>query len=111
MEYDKSEVRCFPYNANPFNLLDLNEFVKRRIGHYCYVSSVPKSFEEKIGIGIVKEKVTFDETKGIDIIVFQGYDDIFHGEYKQGNNGLYIIFPKSEEVRKLFNQRINEEKQ
>ena len=98
MKNKNEEERVFQYSGNPIDFNDLNVFVKRKIGNMCFVSSIPKSKDDFVGIGIIREEITVDDLTGKIKIWMHDYPNVFKAYYSEGNYGLQIVFPSSDEV-------------
>ncbi len=95
------------YNGDPFDIKQLNEFVKRKIGTRCCVTSVPDNFDGRIGCGILREEVEMSETGELPKIIFKVYDDVFFADYEQGRFGIYLGFPDKSKIEELFENSVS----
>ncbi len=61
MSASGSKDRVFPYTGNIADFVELNIFVKRKLGNMCFVSSVPKDKDAFVGVGIILEEIAKDD--------------------------------------------------
>ena len=98
---DRNE-RVFQYTGDPLSLNDLNAFVKKKIGNLCFVSSIPDSTDDFVGIGIIREEITVDDLTGKIRIRLHDYSDVFKAYFFDGDFGLQLVFPSSSDVHDQF---------
>ncbi len=97
----------FLYQGNPSDLDYLNGFIKRMVGNYCYVSSVPRNKDDFVGIGLVREEVVKDEYEDSVKLFLRDYNDVYKAYFLEGDFGLQLVLPSSEEVHDKFIQKID----
>lgn len=61
MSASGSKERVFPYTGNIADFIELNIFMKRKLGNMYFVSSVRKDKDDFVGVGIILEEIAKDD--------------------------------------------------
>lgn len=85
----------------------LDELVKRRIGSMCYVSSVPESMDGPIGIGIIRNEISVDDSGKV-LSRFECYDDVFTVRLICDRDGHGMVAPSTEDIEAMFCEKIRD---
>ena len=98
--------QTIPYALDPLDRDSFDEFVKRKIGSVCYVSSMPETIDGYVGIGIIRNEITIDEVSNSIHSCFRCYDDVFKAYFDRGDFGLNAVFPSRKVIEKRFHEKL-----
>ncbi|MCL1810935.1 MAG: hypothetical protein FWG41_01765 [Methanomassiliicoccaceae archaeon] len=93
-----SEELAFSFDLDTSNIYAVDAFVKSKIGSLCYVSTMPETKDDMIGIGVYTDELILASVPGGTSIRYIGHKDIFSAYWREGSLGPEIVFPPLSEI-------------